>query len=129
MSRDIGEINGTGSRDVTLHITRYWGGNAGSCMQLTALMENGEYGYVQLSAADAIALLPAIKDMLDDALRLKRDAAAAAIQENKCLEQTIVNDMRAVAEMAISQPVFDVASLLVFGGKKIEPVQEDRPND
>lgn len=121
MSREIGTIKDSGSRGVDLHITRYYGGNKrGQCLQLTAIKENGEYGCIQISAADAIAILPEIKSLIDDELSHKRREALKAIEENRELEKSIVKDMHEVCSMALAQPVLNVAALLTLGGKSIE---------
>ena len=52
MSTELGTLNNTGSRGVDMIVTRYSGGEAGACIQLTAAMEDGGWGYVQLSVAD-----------------------------------------------------------------------------
>jgi hypothetical protein len=53
MSTEIGTLRNTGSRNVDMNITRYYGGkDKGVCVQLTAEMEEGRAGYVQLSAKD-----------------------------------------------------------------------------
>jgi len=59
MSTEIGTLKKTGSRNVDLHINRYFGGSRkGVCVQLTAKMEEGHTGYVQLSKEDILNLLP-----------------------------------------------------------------------
>ncbi len=52
MSTELGTLKDTGSRGVDLTVTRYWGGEAGYCIQLTAEQEEGGIGYVQLSQED-----------------------------------------------------------------------------
>lgn len=126
MSRDIGTIKSTGSRGVDMSLTRYWGGPAGPCIQLTALTEDDEYGYIQLSAADIVALMPHLKSVIDDALHAKRDEAVRAIEQNKELERTIVRDMREVSSMAIAQPVLDYAAVLCLGVREfIEEINNE----
>lgn len=121
MSREIGTIKDSGSRGVDLDLNRYFGGDGiGQCLQLTAIQENGEYGYIQISAADAIAILPEIKSLIDDELSYKRRQALKAIDENRELEKSIVKDMHEVCSMALAQPVLDIAALLTLGGKSIE---------
>jgi hypothetical protein len=62
MSFEIGVLEQTGSRKVPMTITRYAGGeDVGSCYQLTALMGNGEVGYVQVTLNDLIMLIHVIK--------------------------------------------------------------------
>jgi len=109
-----------------MSLTRFWGGKAkGVCIQLTAVMEEGECGYIQLSASDIIALLPIFKKyILDFALEGKKEEAEKAIEDCKALRKTIVEDMRAVAQMAISQSILDVATLLCLGESKFEISEE-----
>jgi hypothetical protein len=106
MSTEIGNLQDTGSRGVELNLTRYWGGDKrGICVQLSATTEEGVGGYVQLSAADIIALLPILKTYIID-WEMGR--------------QKEISDMRNVSKMAIAQPVFDMAALLFYGKKEVE---------
>lgn len=122
MSTELGTLVSTGSRNVPMEITRFWGGaKKGPCVQLTAVMEEGSHGYVQLSASDIIALLPILKKyILDYALESKKEEAEKAIADCEDLRKTIVEDMRAVSQMAINQPILDMASLLSLGESKFE---------
>lgn len=123
MSTEIGELKSTGSRGVPMLLTRYAGGeDKGPCIRLIARTEEGEDGYIQLSASDIIALLPIFKKyIIDAALESKKAEAEAAIKECKELEKSIVADMRTVSEMAIAQPVFDMAALLCLGKSEFVP--------
>jgi hypothetical protein len=56
MSKQIATLNNTGSRGVDLDVTRYSGGPAGTCYQLTGEEEEGSIGYVQLTQEDIIKL-------------------------------------------------------------------------
>ena len=76
MSTYLGKLKDTGSRNVDMNVTRYYGG-------------------------------------------AKKAEAEKAIEENKALRDTIMKDMREVAGMAISQPVFDFAALLTIGKKEL----------
>jgi hypothetical protein len=122
MSTEIGNLQDTGSRGVELNLTRYWGGDKrGICVQLSATTEEGVGGYVQLSAADIIALLPILKTyIIDWEMGRQKEIAAKAIAEYKELEKSVVSDMRNVSKMAIAQPVFDMAALLFYGKKEVE---------
>ena len=62
MSTELGTLSDTGSRGVDMIVTRYWGGDAGECIQLTAEQEDGDWGYVQLSEQDFEALESLIKE-------------------------------------------------------------------
>lgn len=120
MSTDLGNLKDAGSRGVDMNVTRYSGGaRNGLCIQLTAEMEEGSPGYVQLNASDIVALLPVFKDILDARFAAKKEEAEKAIEENKALRDTIVKDMREVSAMAISQPIFDFAALLTIGKKEL----------
>lgn len=120
MSTDLGTLKDTGSRNVEMSVTRFSGGvKNGLCVQLTAQMEEGSPGYVQLNASDIVALLPVFKDILDANFAAKKAEAEKAIEENKALRDTIVKDMREVSAMAIAQPVFDFAALLTIGKKEL----------
>ena len=67
MSTELGTLERTGSRNVPLSITRYYGGKKkGVCVQFTALEEKGEYGYVQLSASDLLTLIPILQKEIVD---------------------------------------------------------------
>jgi len=53
MSTNLTTIKNTGSRNVDMDLTRYSGGEKnGVCLQLTAMQEDGKYGYVQINAKD-----------------------------------------------------------------------------
>lgn len=115
MSTSLGSVN-------NIHANQFWGGNdRGVCIQLTNMFKDGN---VQLSAAEIIALMPAFKVVIDSELNRQKKECEKVIAEHKELEKSIVNDMRKVAEMAINQPVFDMASLLMLGGLKLEGAQE-----
>ena len=63
MSQQIMIMNGTGSRNVPLTITRYYGGkNVGVCYQLTAEMEEGTTGYVQLTPNELMCILSVVRN-------------------------------------------------------------------
>src|SRR6478735_9851806 len=109
MSTDLGTLVATGSRDVRMSLTRFYGGDRkGPCLQLTANMEDGATGYIQLSAADMVALLPIFKSVIDMTLEAKKNEAEQAIRENEALRKTIIEDIRGVCQLAISQPIFDM---------------------
>lgn len=109
MSTELGNVN-------DISATRFWGGEErGVCLQLTS-----KDGYVQASAAELVAIIPAIKSVIDMELERRKRDCEKAIADHKDLEKTIVNDMRAVAEMALNQPILDMASLLNLGGLKLE---------
>ena len=57
---ELKTIKKAGSRKVDVSVTRYWGGKAGTCYQLTALQEEGNVGYVQLSRKDIAELVKII---------------------------------------------------------------------
>ena len=126
MSEQVGFLQETGSRKVDMSIVRFYGGErVGMCLQLTALMEDMRDGYIQISAEDAIALLPALKMLIDKELSRRLKITKQAIAENEDLKKTILQDMVEVSEMAISQPVLRVASLLSLGGKEISSQREE----
>lgn len=124
MSTEIGTIINSGSRGVGLSLTRYWGGEAGACLQLTAKQDDGAYGYVQLSASDIILIMPILKEIIDLELGRKKHQAESAIDKNRDLLKTIFPDMREVPEMAIAQTLLDFSALLVLGKKEIVFDQE-----
>lgn len=114
MSTELGSINGT-------HLTRFYGGDdRGVSIQLT-----GENGYVQFNASEIVALIPELRAILDMELQRQKNLCEQAIKDNKELMKTIVKDMVEVTNMAISQPVFDTASLLVLGGVKIDKTESE----
>lgn len=111
MSKSLGSVN-------CIHANKFFGGHErGSSLQLT---DEKSGAFVQLNAAELIALMPAFKNVIDTELRRKKIECENVIAEHKELEKSILSDMRNVAEMAINQPVFDMASLLVLGGAKLE---------
>ena len=58
MSTELGFIKHTGSRNVELQVTRYFGGEKnGLCLQLTGTTEEGSTGYVQLNKKDILCLI------------------------------------------------------------------------
>lgn len=73
MITEIGVLRETGSRNVDMHITRYWGGeDVGPCIQLTAPMEDGGVGYIQLSAFDLLAIFPILQKYIIESGYLPR---------------------------------------------------------
>lgn len=112
MSKDLGRIKRHGYDDLT--VTQFWGGDdQGICVQLTGYMPDKDMsGYVQMNAGEIIALLPVLKDVVNAELTRKREEAARAIEENKELLKSIVEDIRDVNDMAIAQPVLNIAALL-----------------
>lgn len=63
MSQQIMIMKGTGSRNVPLSITRYYGGkDVGVCYQLTAEMEEGTIGYVQLTPNELMCILSVVRN-------------------------------------------------------------------
>lgn len=65
MSRELGTISNTGSRGVDMTVVSYWGGEEKErCLQLTAPMQSGGYGYVQLTIAE-LRLVLAIAELAD----------------------------------------------------------------
>jgi len=57
MSTELGYIRHSGSRDIKLQVTRYYGGpEIGPCIQLSGQMEEGNTGYIQLNKKDILAL-------------------------------------------------------------------------
>ena len=52
MSRELKTLKRTGSRNVEMFVTKYWGGKNGTCLQLTATQEEGLTGYVQINGND-----------------------------------------------------------------------------
>jgi len=114
MSTELGSINGT-------HLTRFYGGDdRGVSIQLT-----GENGYVQFNAPEIVALMPELKAILDMELQRKKNLCEQAIKDNKELMKTIVKDMVEVSNMAISQPVFDTASLLLLGSVSVDKTESE----
>ena len=61
MSTELGKLEDTGSRGISLDVTRYCGGN-GCCYQLTGEMEEGGFGYVQVTRDDIKNLLEMIEE-------------------------------------------------------------------
>lgn len=59
MSEEIGLLTKTGSRDVDMTVTRY-AHEGDPCYQLTAFMENEEYGYIQLTLTELLELVDII---------------------------------------------------------------------
>lgn len=111
MSTSLGKVN-------SIHANCFWGGDSrGCCLQLTNLEGDG---YVQLKASEIIALMPAFKYVIDAELNRQKASVEKAIKDNKELEKSIFHDIREVAEMAIAQPIFDMSSLLVLGGDRLE---------
>ena len=115
MSTSLGKVN-------NIHANQYWGGESkGCCLQLTNLDKDGN---VQLSASEIIALMPAFKAVIDKELERQKSECEKVIAEHKELQKSIISEMRNIAEMAIAQPVLDMASLLLLGGAKLEMDQD-----
>lgn len=67
MSQQIMIMKGTGSRNVPLSITRYYGGkDVGVCYQLTAEMEEGTTGYVQLTPNELMCILSVVRNDIQE---------------------------------------------------------------
>lgn len=65
MSTEIGTLHSTGSRNVDMYITRYWGGvENGVCVQLTAKQDEEDMGYIQLSVHDLLVLIPLLQQYI-----------------------------------------------------------------
>ena len=124
MSREIGILKNTGSRKIDIQITRYNGHDWGPCLQLTAPMEDGFDGYIQLSARDAISLLPIFKTLIDDALTIKKVKADEVLKEYTEAKNTIIQEMSDVAKMVISQPLFDISALMCLGPDNFEKAED-----
>lgn len=111
MGTSLGKVN-------NIHANRFWGGEErGCCLQLTNLDRDG---YVQLTASEIIALMPAFKHVIDKELERKKSECEKVLAEHKELQRSIINDMKNVAQMAIVQSVLDMSSLLLLGGEKLE---------
>ena len=52
MSTTIGKLKNTGGRGVDMEVTRFWGGERGVCIQLSAEQDEGMWGYIQLNKRD-----------------------------------------------------------------------------
>jgi hypothetical protein len=125
MSTELGILKSTGSREVNLYVTRYWGGKKGVCVQLTAVQEDNTHGYVQLSCSDILALLPILKEhIINVEMSRKKAECEEAIKESKALEKTIVSDMRDVAELMIHSHSYDITNLLLYGKREFEKSEE-----
>lgn len=69
MSQQIMIMEGTGSRNVPLSITRYYGGkDVGVCYQLTAEMEEGTTGYVQLTPNELMCILSVVRNDVQESV-------------------------------------------------------------
>lgn len=114
MGTQLGVINGK-------YLKRFWGGNErGVCLQITS-----DSGYNQFTASELIAALPLIKSIIDYELGRKQSEIIEAINMNKELLNTIVKDMRDVNQMAINQPIFDVAALMSLGKVEITGIGDE----
>ena len=64
MSKEFATLLHTGSRDIPIYINSYCGGEqAGTCIQLTAIEEDGTYGYIQLSSKDVEKLIFSLQEI------------------------------------------------------------------
>ena len=112
MSKDLILINSK------IQVGSFFGGDSrGVCCQITA-----DSGFVQLTASEIIAAIPALKYVIDCELIRKKSECEQAIKENQELLKTIVKDMRDVAEMACSQKILEVAALLTVGAANVEVI-------
>lgn len=120
MSTRLGTLKNTGSRDVALDITRFHGGiKKGSCLQLSAQMEDGAHGYVQLSSQDIISLFPIFEELIKNELSRRLKSVREIIEENKSLEETLLKDIRATYQFALNQPALDFSSFFAFGKQNL----------
>lgn len=65
MSTELTIMKRTGSRNIELIVTRFYGGKNGVCLQLTGIMEEGNTGYVQLNVQDMKRLIKIWKFSID----------------------------------------------------------------
>ena len=126
MSTEIGVLKNSGSRNIELFLTRFWGGNhKGLCVQLSAIMEGGITGYIQLSTSDIIAILPLLKKyIMDPEMKRQKELAESSISKYKELEHSIVSDMRDIAKMNIDTGIYEVSQLLFYGKNEVELADE-----
>jgi len=122
VTTEIGKLKATGPREDDLHITRFYGGShVGICVQLTATMEDGRIGYVQLSAADCVALVPLLKEhIITPALELERKKAAdmmAIIEEKEDILRKSYGMTIRIIDSIVDN---DLAHAMVLGGTKFE---------
>ena len=84
MSPQIMIMEGTGSRNVPLTITRYYGGkDIGVCYQLTAEMEEGTTGYVQLTPNELMCILSAVRnDIQEDVISECKHERGSMVTDN-----------------------------------------------
>ena len=86
MTTELNPMKRTGSRNVELSITRFWGGKNGMCLQLTGIMEEGSHGYVQLNKRDMERLIATWQKNVG-ALKIKESRptvrAKRAVQQRK----------------------------------------------
>ena len=121
MSTDICTIKNTGSRNVDLSLTRYWGGEKGICVQITGETEEGSIGYVQLSVQDIISLVPLLQEyIVKPEAERKNKEADRLIKEHKDLKKSIVSDVRDVSRMLSEIKPYELASLLLYGKQEID---------
>ena len=124
MSTEIGVLKNSGSRDVDLSLTRFYGGKEkGVCVQLTALMEEGGHGYIQLSVSDLLLLIPFLKkNIIDYEMESKKEEYNLMIDKYKELKKTIIMDMRDLSEWTIQSCTFNLINSMIYGTREIEPV-------
>ena len=126
MSTDLGTLKKTGSRNVDINLTRFWGGgdDKGVCVQLTAKMESGGFGYVQLSVQDIITLMPILKKEVIDIEAERREKQADELIENhKELKKSLISDIKEVSNMIRQFESFDLGNMFLFGKQEFEAEQ------
>lgn len=113
MSKNLGIINNKFSA------VQFWGGDSrGVCLQITNHSSNESY--IQVTAAEAVALIPILKTVIDAELKRQSELCDEMIRKNQEMKKTIIKDMSEVAKMAINQKILDCASMLCLGGAKVE---------
>ena len=122
MSTELGTLKNTGSRNVDISLTRFWGGDKkGVCVQLTSRMEDGGIGYVQLSVQDIITLMPILKkEIIDSEAERREKEADKLIQDYKELKKSLVSDIKDVSKMLRQFESFEIGSLFLFGKQEFE---------
>lgn len=117
MSTTIGTLHNTVESGSDIQVTQYYAGEiAGKSLQLTN-KDNGDF--IQLSAADLIALMPTFEMIIKDRLSIEKEACEKLINENKELKKSILSDIDKVCDMAINLTILDTASMLAIGKKRL----------
>jgi hypothetical protein len=121
MSKQIGKLPNNGPKQRDLTLCQFWGGHVrGICLQLTGIQEDGGYGYIQLTAAEIIELLPVMQGLVQCELQRVENQFRDAMKEASDGLKAALYDRAEVAKLGASHDTLKVVRAYTLGGSKLE---------